>query len=530
MATRHWTAVAGALACALTLSACQQKPTPTPSASASAPTSDTPSATPSDPAKPAPSATTTEAGGTLRAVKVTLMGDSITEAPDGRHEAYAAAEKAGLNITWTGARDDDKYKHSAWGGITIGCPAPNCRSKGDAWLDGKGNLYERAEEALADKPDVGVIEVGTNDGFNDLGLPDYQPNGPAGLKRYADMLDHMHAISPKTHFLAGTVLPVQWDVAGYMKAFNDGLKDVVATRPWASVIDLNKDVGFTDADFNADRLHPANNGWTKYGDALFKNINAYLTAQKWTKGIPSAGGTGSTTPTTPAGSADSSKVTSALLLANQTGKHEGWMKGVPHNYSWAPGPEANLKYPKADSCLGWGQIYLDEAGPTSNNTRVGLKDFEVWVLSKSKGKWEKIAGPNGAGGAAYPVDFHGDSKGADINKDADGNTQFKVSDDGFNAHFWNEGGSTPCDVNDIDAIASFFQTRGVVDDASKPNDIGASKLLVSAGVDYRLGGATGQITDSLGLGKALHVTKDWQFRTITNATKAQLDAHPFPAS
>ncbi len=534
MATRHWTAVAGALACALTLSACQQKPTPTPSASASGPSSSTPSAMPSDSAKPAPSVITTQAGGTLRPVNVCTMGDSITEAPDGRHVAYDAAEKAGLNIKWVGARDDGKYKFSAWGGITIG-PNP---SKADAWLDGKGNLYARAEEALTGDPDLCTIEVGTNDNFNDLGLPGYQPNGPEGLKRYADMLDHMHSISPKTHFLAGTVLPVQWDVAGYMKDFNAGLKDVVATRPWASVADLAKDVNFTDADFNADRLHPANNGWTKYGDALFKNINAYLTTKKWTEGIPSAEGTDSTTPTTPAGSnetdgsndTDGSKVTSALLLANGKGDHAGWMLGVPHNYSWARGPETNYKFPEADSCLGWGQGYLDEAGPKASNTRVEFKDIEIWALSKSQGKWKRIAGPSAPDINAYPVDFHGDAKGADLAKGSDGTQQAKVADNGFNLHFWAQGGSTDCDLSDTAAITSFFQTRGMVDDPSKPADIDAAKILVSAGLDYRRGGATGSIVDSLGLGKALHVTKDWRYRTVSNATKEQLDAHPFPAS
>ncbi len=244
---------------------------------------------------------------------------------------------------------------------------------------------------------------------------------------------------------------------------------------------------------------------------------------------PVAGGSASVTPEAPAGAGDASKLTSALLLANQTGKHEGWMKGVPHYYSWAPGPETNYKYPQADSCLGWGEAYLDEAGPTTSNTRVAFKDIEIWVLSKSEGKWKRIAGPSAPDINAYPVDFQGNPKGADLTQGADGMQQVKVTDDAFNAHFWAVGGSTPCDLTDVEAVTSFFQARGVVDDASKPADIDAAKLLVASGVDYRQGGATGQVIGSLGLGKAVHVTKDWQYITVTNATKEQLAAHPFPA-
>jgi len=164
--------------------------------------------------------------------------------------------------------------------------------------------------------------------------------------------------------------------------------------------------------------------------------------------------------------------------------------GVPSYYSWydSAAQPGWMNGPRADwhSATAWGQVYATEGWHPEQapNTRVQLRDDQLWILSKSSGKWTEAQYP-GINGGAFNSDF-GDNGGIGVTTKDESNNGGGISvtaGNGFNYHFW-PGWRANIDPNDIAGVYSVFQARLVQDDLTKPDDRAAAHYIASGGADY----------------------------------------------
>ncbi len=210
---------------------------------------------------------------------VTIMpiGDSLTQSEPGyRGPLLAKLKEAGFQVEFVGPKKADPAKpgstaHAGNGGFTIGPGA----SKADEWTGGKGNIYDNVGNWLKLQPDIVLLLIGTNDYFNIGKLqPDYKPDrdGPA---RLGVLLDKIHEVSPKTKILVSSIMPVGWNKE-FAKPFNAAIPGLVATRPFATFVDLNATTGFVAGDWSKDNLHPSDQGYVKMADGWFNALKPVL--------------------------------------------------------------------------------------------------------------------------------------------------------------------------------------------------------------------------------------------------------------
>lgn len=212
-------------------------------------------------------------------VHILPLGDSLTDNfPGYRAPLFQKLAAAGHSVEFVGPKKNDPrdglpdsaLRHAGHGGYVIG-PGP---SKADAWSNGKGNLFDNIDSWLNSQPDYVLLLIGTNDFFNIVDQPDYQPNRDAPA-RLAALLDKMHAISPKSIILVSSVLPVEWD-KNFASGINRALPELVATRPYARFADLATTASFTTGDWSSDKLHPSPSGYAKMADAWFAALAPLL--------------------------------------------------------------------------------------------------------------------------------------------------------------------------------------------------------------------------------------------------------------
>jgi lysophospholipase L1-like esterase len=212
-------------------------------------------------------------------VRILPLGDSLTDNfPGYRAPLFQKLAAAGHAVEFVGPKKNDPrdglpeaaLRHAGHGGFVIG-PGP---SKADAWSNGKGNLFDNIDSWLQSQPDLVLLLIGTNDFFNIVDQPDYQPNRDAPA-RLGALLDKIHAASPKSIILVSSVLPVEWD-KNFASGINRALPELVAARPYARFADLATTAGFTSGDWSSDKLHPSPAGYAKMADAWFAALAPLL--------------------------------------------------------------------------------------------------------------------------------------------------------------------------------------------------------------------------------------------------------------
>ena len=164
--------------------------------------------------------------------------------------------------------------------------------------------------------------------------------------------------------------------------------------------------------------------------------------------------------------------------------------GVPSNYSWyeSAAQPGWGNSPRTDwhAATALGAVYAVEGWHPDQapNTRVQLRDDQLWILSKSSGKWTEAQYPTIQGGA-FRSDFAGNGGKGITTKDesSNGGGLSVTAGDGYNFHFW-AGRRADIDPNDIGGVYSVFQARLVQDDLSKPDDRSSAHYLAGSGGDY----------------------------------------------
>ena len=83
------------------------------------------------------------------------------------------------------------------------------------------------------------------------------------------------------------------------------------------------------------------------------------------------------------------------IITDMTEPHEGRPHGVPPSIDWALAPRYGAEAPPDtwDAAITWGQLYEWIDGNPALNTRVQIRDLEMYYLSKSDLKWHLLQSP-----------------------------------------------------------------------------------------------------------------------------------------
>ena len=221
--------------------------------------------------------------------------------------------------------------------------------------------------------------------------------------------------------------------------------------------------------------------------------------------------------------------------------NEAYPDGVPSYYSWynsAAQPAWGNK-PRTDwnAVTAWGQLYAAKGfrPEQAPNTRVQLRNDQLWILSKSTMQWTQTQ-LSGIQGGAFNSDFGNNVVTGVTTKDesSNGGGISVMAGNGFNFHFW-PGQRATMNPTDIAGVYSVFQGRLILDNANGSDDRPQARYIASGGADYWRSVDAPFASDwsnngGVGGGKFKFVTNDWQSYSFTTLTPEQLLGNPPPIS
>ena len=196
--------------------------------------------------------------------------------------------------------------------------------------------------------------------------------------------------------------------------------------------------------------------------------------------------------------------------------HEGRPHGVPSSANWSYNPRVGAVEPPADwnAAIAWGQLYEWSAGNPATNTRVQIKDLELYYLSKIDHKWHLLQKSARVGGANYVEDFHDDlNKPADIKYPVDGGVSVTCGD-GYNFHFWPTSGRIKFPANEVAGCFVTVKAKLILANPEGNDDRDSAKFVMSVGGDWWLS-LTAQwdqwkTNADMGIGRFRFVTPEWK--------------------
>jgi hypothetical protein len=222
------------------------------------------------------------------------------------------------------------------------------------------------------------------------------------------------------------------------------------------------------------------------------------------------------------------------IIGDITLPHEGLPHGVPESYDWAPGPRKGAQQPPEGwtAAIAWGQLYEWAEGNPAANTRVQIRDMELYYLGKSDGKWHQLQKSLRVEGAAYVEDFVDDiNKPADIRSEPDGSISVTAGD-GYNFHFWPSAGRVAFPADEIEACFITVQCRLILDDPDGVDDRSQARYLMSVGGDWweSLTAVWDNWTTNadMGIGRFRFITTEWKGYNMISLPEEQVLENPPP--
>ncbi len=220
------------------------------------------------------------------------------------------------------------------------------------------------------------------------------------------------------------------------------------------------------------------------------------------------------------------------IAEDMQGTNEALPHGVPSSYDWATAPlidDGNNSH--GDQAItAWGVVYVPAQGNPATNTRVNLRNVQLYFLQKSTGQWLLLQNTDTPDGADYPEDFQGNSVLGNVRTESDG-TMSVTAGNGYCFHFYpfNRGSINP---NDIGGIVALFEARLIVGNPALPDDRSTALYLAGAGADYypSVTGPGIQNNPSVGNGKLKYVQINWRSFAMTTLTQSQLASNPPPVN
>jgi hypothetical protein len=222
------------------------------------------------------------------------------------------------------------------------------------------------------------------------------------------------------------------------------------------------------------------------------------------------------------------------IIGDITLPHEGLPHGVPDSYDWAKGPRRGAQRPPDGwtAAIAWGQLYEWAEGNPAINTRVQIRDMEMYYLSKIDNQWHQMQKSLRVDGAAYVEDFVGDvNKPADIRSEPDGSISVTAGD-GYNFHFWPSAGRVVIPKDEVEGCFVTLQCRLILDDPNGVDDRREARYLMSVGGDW-WESLTAQWDNwttnrDMGIGRFRFVTTEWRGYNMISLTESQVRENPPP--
>ena len=181
--------------------------------------------------------------------------------------------------------------------------------------------------------------------------------------------------------------------------------------------------------------------------------------------------------------------------------------------SWGCGPENggwvnNATAPSGYTAMtGWGVFYRDSTNSADTNTRIAMKDYKTYVLSKSTNTWTLVQS-GGVGGGIVLEDWSAFGSGTDARYESDGSLSVKLPHY-YLFHFWPDPRYGIPNTSDVAAFFTTYQTRKIVDNSSLSDDRNTAKYVMIGGADWwnsTSGSSNKQVMSS----KYRYVTNEWQ--------------------
>jgi len=224
-----------------------------------------------------------------------------------------------------------------------------------------------------------------------------------------------------------------------------------------------------------------------------------------------------------------------LIASDMQLPHEGHPHGVPESYDWSRHPRLGYgsNPGKFTAFIAWGQVYEDDRGSPTTNTRVQIRDIRAYVLSRRDHQWHLLQSSRSVQGDAFREDFSENfNTAADVRDEEDGGVSVYLTE-GYNFHFWDADGRVVIEPSDIGGIFTTVQARLISENPALTDDREQARYLMSMGADYWIDLSSGWQADwtangDVGIGRFRYITPDWQSFNMTTLTPSQLCQNPPP--
>lgn len=214
---------------------------------------------------------------------------------------------------------------------------------------------------------------------------------------------------------------------------------------------------------------------------------------------------------------------------------------IPHGVTasgWFVRPRVNLGNHAGKNgevwhaALPWGIVYEAAYGSQSTNTRVEIKDLNLYFFSKQRQVWERQGAGTGIVGRDYAESLaENKNQPADVKTLPDGALAVKPQH-GFAFHFFPAAGKATIDPTDIDGVFASFKARLVLDDPNGDDDRDEADYVACAGGDYwrslEAKWDHQNNNDDIGIGRFKRVTDTWQTFSMTTLDARQMRDNPPP--
>jgi hypothetical protein len=222
------------------------------------------------------------------------------------------------------------------------------------------------------------------------------------------------------------------------------------------------------------------------------------------------------------------------IYADMTGANEEHPHGVPSSYDFYSGPVITQgnNIGTAQALEWWAALYVGPSGnPSAPNTKVAVKNAQLWWLRASTGQWvEGMAPTSTIDGGYYSEDFVTDlMTSISFRSEGDGSVSF-ITTSGEVGHVFAPFPRIPVDPTDLGGVVSVLEAKLILDDAMGTDDRSSADFVLGVGADAypATTGAGIEANPGLGGGKFKLVATSWRSCCMTTMTQAALRLIPPP--
>jgi hypothetical protein len=221
------------------------------------------------------------------------------------------------------------------------------------------------------------------------------------------------------------------------------------------------------------------------------------------------------------------------IFADMQGANEDHPHGVPSSYDFYSGPfigQGN-NIGSNTAIEWWGALYVGSAGNPATNTKVEVKDAQIWWLRASTGQWiEGMAPTSAIDGGYYTEDFVTDlGTSITFRSEGDGGVSF-ITTSGEVGHIFAPFPRITVDPSDFGGLVSVMMAKLVLDNGIGTDDRASANFLLEVGADFypTTTGPGIENNPGVGGGKFKKVGTSYRSFSMTTLTQTQLRDNPPP--